>query len=162
MVCGGVTVRKLFRALHQRDYKTPFEYIGEYSNAVGRYGPDSEQTQQLRALHADNTELIAYFDSLDRLKRHFGGMGMKLPETMRDAEVEVMNQVYQATQVLESLADAGKLDGNGHHIRQAAARLVGDLLKVRWREEKPLNPEPYVPPYGEGGPGSDTYMSMRD
>lgn len=56
----------------------------------------------------------------------------ELPKTFSEAETEVLNEVYTATQLLERLADAHLIRGNGHHIRQAAARLVADLLKERW------------------------------
>jgi hypothetical protein len=43
-----------------------------------------------------------------------------------------MNEVYQATVMLETLANYRIIRGNGHHIRQEAARLVANLLKERW------------------------------
>lgn len=56
--------------------KTISQLVGEYSNAVGRFGPDSEQVRQFRAAHASNTEILEYADALDRIKRHLGGSGI--------------------------------------------------------------------------------------
>ena len=56
--------------------KTIVQLVAEYSNAVGRYGPDSEQVRRIRAAHADNAEFLQYADALDRVKRHLGGSGM--------------------------------------------------------------------------------------
>lgn len=51
--------------------KTIFQLVGEYANAVGRYGPESEQVRQFRVDHADDSLLMDYADALDRLKRRF-------------------------------------------------------------------------------------------
>lgn len=56
--------------------KTIYQLVGEYSNAVGRFGPASEQVRQFRVAHADNAELMEYADALDRIKRHLGGSGI--------------------------------------------------------------------------------------
>jgi dUTPase len=56
--------------------QTIYQLIGEYSNAVGRYGPDSDQVRQIRAIHVDNKEFLEYADALDRIKRRLGGSGM--------------------------------------------------------------------------------------
>jgi hypothetical protein len=58
----------------------------------------------------------------------------ELPKTFPEAECEIGNLVYEATYLLERLADAGIIRGNGHHIRQEAAKRVLDLLKERWVE----------------------------
>ena len=52
------------------------QLVAKYSNAVGRYGPDSEQAKQVRADHADDAEFLQYADALDRVKRHLGGSGI--------------------------------------------------------------------------------------
>lgn len=57
-----------------------------------------------------------------------------LPETLEAAVAEIQNDVFAGTQLLERLADVRIIRGNGHHIRQEAARLVGELLKERWNE----------------------------
>jgi hypothetical protein len=56
--------------------KTIFQLVAGYSNAVGRYGPDSEPVQRIRAENAENMEFLEYADALDRIKRHLGGSGM--------------------------------------------------------------------------------------
>lgn len=56
--------------------KTIYQLVGEYANAVGRHGPDSDQVRRFRTRHASNAELMEYADSLDRIKRHLGGSGM--------------------------------------------------------------------------------------
>ena len=61
--------------------KTICQLVGKYSNAVGRFGPDSEQVRQFRVAHADNAELMEYADALDRIKRHLGGSGIDKTET---------------------------------------------------------------------------------
>ena len=53
-------------------------------------------------------------------------------ETAEDAVVEIQNRVYEATALFERLEFLGKVRGNGHHIRQEAARLIGELMKERW------------------------------
>lgn len=52
------------------------QIVGLYSNAVGRWGPDSKQTNAVRAAYTGNTEFVAYADALDRVKRRLGGSGM--------------------------------------------------------------------------------------
>jgi hypothetical protein len=46
--------------------------VAEYSNAVGRHGPDSAEARAFRQGHADDKELLDYCDALDRIKRHLG------------------------------------------------------------------------------------------
>lgn len=52
-----------------------FKLVGEYSDALGRFGPDSAEVQRLREAHADNQEFLEYANALDRVKRHLGGSG---------------------------------------------------------------------------------------
>lgn len=59
--------------------KTIVQLVAEYSNAVGRYGPDSNQVRQIRDAHAENKEFLGYADALDRVKRHLGGSGIDKP-----------------------------------------------------------------------------------
>jgi hypothetical protein len=56
--------------------KTIVQLVAAYSNAVGRFGPDSEQAQQIRAAYADNAEFLQYADALDCVKRLLGGRGI--------------------------------------------------------------------------------------
>lgn len=48
---------------------TIFQLVGQYANAVGKYGPDSEQTKKIRENNKDNKEFLNYADALDRIKR---------------------------------------------------------------------------------------------
>ena len=56
--------------------KTIAQLVVSYSNAVGRYGPDSDQVRRLREANADNREFLDYADALDRIKRQLGGSGI--------------------------------------------------------------------------------------
>ena len=57
--------------------KTLGKLVGEYSNALGRYGPDSDATNKIRRENAENREFQDYADALDRVKRHLGGPDAK-------------------------------------------------------------------------------------
>lgn len=52
--------------------------------------------------------------------------------TLANAEAELTNAVYQATAIFEKLERAGKIVGNGHHIRQKIAQQVVANLNDRW------------------------------
>lgn len=54
--------------------------------------------------------------------------------TFQDAETEILNSVYAATVLIEWLEHAGKVRGNGHHIRQEVAAAAAKILKERWIE----------------------------
>ena len=54
--------------------------VSEYSDAVGRYGPDSAQAQAIRQANAGDAVFLEYAEALDRVKRHLGGSGMAKPE----------------------------------------------------------------------------------
>ncbi len=56
--------------------KTIVQLVVSYSNAVGRYGPDSQQVKLIREAHPDNQEFLDYADALDRIKRRLGGSGI--------------------------------------------------------------------------------------
>ena len=56
--------------------KTIFQLVGEYANALGKYGPGSRETRMIREFNADNEEFLGYADGLDSVKRHLGGRGM--------------------------------------------------------------------------------------
>lgn len=53
--------------------------VAEYANAVGRYGPDSEQAREVLGRHADAAEFLELADAVDCLKRAFGGSGIDWP-----------------------------------------------------------------------------------
>jgi hypothetical protein len=55
---------------------TLLKLISVYADAVGRYGPDSDEVHRLRDWHADNAEFLNYADALDRIKRNLGGSGI--------------------------------------------------------------------------------------
>lgn len=59
--------------------KTFVQLVAEYANAVGKFGPESEQVLRLRAIHAHDLEFLDYANSLDRIKRHLGGSGIDKP-----------------------------------------------------------------------------------
>lgn len=48
-----------------------FPMIGEYSNALGRYGPDSPEVASIREKYSDNDQFLKLASGLDRIKRHF-------------------------------------------------------------------------------------------
>lgn len=50
-----------------------------YANAVGRYGPDSEQAREVRSRYADVPDFADLADALDRIKRGLGGCGIDYP-----------------------------------------------------------------------------------
>lgn len=60
--------------------------------------------------------------------------------TLEDASVEISNQVYAATGLIERLelckANDGskRIRGNGHHIRQEIAAFAVKLIKYQWVE----------------------------
>jgi hypothetical protein len=56
--------------------------------------------------------------------------------SLRDAEVELSNLVYEATALIERLEGAGLVWGNGHHHRQRVAEFATNLLKESWRGPK--------------------------
>jgi len=55
--------------------------------------------------------------------------------TLEEAESELGNDVYAATELIERLEGAGLIDGNGHHIRQQISRFATELMKQRWRKK---------------------------
>lgn len=52
--------------------------------------------------------------------------------TWREAEAELSNLVYSATFLIERLEYAGKVRGNGHHVRQEIVEFATEKLKERW------------------------------
>jgi len=62
--------------------------------------------------------------------------GFKDPSelTLEQAEAMLMNSVYAAGSILESLEYAGKIIGNGHHARQKVAAMAVEELRRRWKE----------------------------
>ena len=53
--------------------------------------------------------------------------------SLEDAKTALSNAVYEASCLLERLEYAGKVNGNGHHARQAVAKFATDELESRWR-----------------------------
>ncbi len=51
-----------------------------------------------------------------------------------DAAVAASNAAYDALGIFESLEHAGKVRGNGHHMRQEIAKAAADLVRERWVE----------------------------
>ena len=57
--------------------------------------------------------------------------------TLSDAQNELGNRVYEAAMLLERLEDAGRINGNGHHVARKIAVYAVDLLTERWLGDKP-------------------------
>lgn len=57
------------------------------------------------------------------------------PKTMslEEAKTQLGNEIYKAAALIEQLEYAGRVDGNGHHMRQKVAEFAKDLLGERWR-----------------------------
>ncbi len=53
--------------------------------------------------------------------------------TLIEARRQIMNAVYVATSLIETWQHQGFIIGNGHHVRQEAAALVGNLVESRWQ-----------------------------
>lgn len=54
--------------------------------------------------------------------------------TLRDAQSELSNKLYEASRLLEELEHAGRVLGNGHHMRQHVCAFGEQLLAERWRD----------------------------
>ena len=52
--------------------------------------------------------------------------------TLKEAMNEVSNEVYLGSAIVEELEHAGKIFGNGHHIRQAIAKFAEDYIRAQW------------------------------
>jgi hypothetical protein len=52
-----------------------------------------------------------------------------------DAMIELENRIYEATGLFEYLEHAGKVFGNGHHMRQQAQNAVRRIVKEHWNEK---------------------------
>lgn len=58
-----------------------------------------------------------------------------LKELTKDhAVADIGNAAYKATCLFEHLERAGKVVGNGHHMRQKCAEFASQLMTERWRE----------------------------
>lgn len=42
------------------------------------------------------------------------------------------NNIYEASAIYEIMEHAGRVRGNGHHIRQKLVEMAESLLKERW------------------------------
>ena len=60
---------------------------------------------------------------------------------LKEAQSELSNRIYEAARLLEELEYAGKVIGNGHHMRQQLCQVAERLLADRWAEKAP---EPQV------------------
>ena len=47
---------------------------------------------------------------------------------------EIENIIYTATSLIERLEGAGKIYGNGHHIRQRIAGFAVQQIEKNWKE----------------------------
>jgi hypothetical protein len=54
--------------------------------------------------------------------------------TLDDAVSNLSNRVYDATRIVEELEYAGRVRGNGHHLRQEIAAFAVKLLREQWEE----------------------------
>ncbi len=54
------------------------------------------------------------------------------PVTLEQALAAIGTAVYQATGLAEDLEHSGKIQGNGHHLRQQMALKVQTLLYDAW------------------------------
>ncbi len=52
--------------------------------------------------------------------------------TLKEATAMISNAVYEATILIESLEYTGKINGNGHHIRQNICAYTVSELEKRW------------------------------
>ncbi len=55
--------------------------------------------------------------------------------SLKDAQLQIERKVYEATRLLEELERAGKIRGNGHHMRQRLAGYAKTLVKDRWLDK---------------------------
>lgn len=53
-------------------------------------------------------------------------------KTLKDAEIDLANAVYEATGMIEDWEIQGSVRGNGHHIRQLIAAEAILILRKRW------------------------------
>ena len=56
--------------------------------------------------------------------------------TRESAEHLVEHVVYTATRIIENLEMAGKLHGNGHHMRQKLASIAKKMVHNRWIDQR--------------------------
>jgi hypothetical protein len=68
--------------------------------------------------------------------------------TLKDAQTELSNRVYEAARLLEELEYAGKVFGNGHHMRQQLCAAAEALLAERWTDPLPPKRECGCPDLG--------------
>ena len=72
-------VRGIIRPDRRDDDLSPPEWISEYANATGRYGPDSEQSLAVRAKYAGDQAFADFAYGYDAIKRRVGGSGIDWP-----------------------------------------------------------------------------------
>ncbi|MBK8132621.1 MAG: hypothetical protein IPK48_07860 [Gammaproteobacteria bacterium] len=54
--------------------------------------------------------------------------------TLSDAENAISKSVYAATRMVEELEYAGRIRGNGHHLRQEISEFAVKLMRERWED----------------------------
>ena len=52
------------------------------------------------------------------------------------AALTAANEAYEALHIFEDLEMAGKIRGNGHHMRQRIAEAAASLVRERWIGEQ--------------------------
>lgn len=72
-------------------------------------------------------------DEQDALRAALDPRLRPLRTTLGEAEADLSNAVYAATELLERLEGAGLLSGNGHHARQSLAEHAVQELRRRWQ-----------------------------
>lgn len=55
--------------------------------------------------------------------------------TVDQAATLISNAVYEACGLYEQLQHAGRVGGNGHHVRQKIANAATALMRERWIEK---------------------------
>jgi hypothetical protein len=61
---------------------------------------------------------------------------MNLPNlSLEEAENLLSKEVYESSALLERLEGAGKVGGNGHHMRQIVVGKAVLLLRSRWHNQ---------------------------
>lgn len=78
-------------------------------------------------------EIDAHLRNGKEMAKVFAGAGAKYL-SKKQAIKELHDAVYNASQLIETLEGAGKIRGNGHHVRQELSAMAAKLLGDRWRE----------------------------
>ena len=54
--------------------------------------------------------------------------------TLKDAQTEISNKVYEVCLLYEAFEHLGKVRGNGHHMAQYVATYASDLMEKQWEK----------------------------